>query len=167
MAMGFVFVLQVVSDCCAFGANASFTALVRESLALYTEAVAACFKGPRASSLPVVIATSMGKGYTAGNATDWILHDFMNSMPEMTFVLGHVRSPWRELAAAAELRVVSGARNFVGAYSSTFSRFAAARVSRAGGRAALLDLMPEDSPLRTFDKGKPPPPREQDMLGRH
>ena len=32
-------------------------------------------------SLPVVVATSMGKGYTAGGVTDWILDDFDTPNP--------------------------------------------------------------------------------------
>merc|ERR1712196_303622 len=104
-------------------------------------------------------------GYTAGRMTDWILEDFKGAMPDIKFVLGHVQSPWRELAAAAELRVVSAARNFVGSYASTFSRFAASRVTRGGGRVSLLNLLPDDSPLATYDNGKPPPPHDGDMLG--
>ena len=81
-----------------------------------------------AADAPWLVVTSIGKpGHTA---TRWVLERYQRALPSLTFFSSGSRSRYREVNAAAELGVLLGARNFVGLWHSTFSKFAAHRLHR-------------------------------------
>ena len=96
---------------------------------------------------PIVIATAIGK--PGHEATQWVLDEFVarlsdrlsdaGTKPAPHLVVGASNMSQRELNAAAELRVVQRARNFVAWYESSFSMAASAAVAARGGRVSLVE----------------------------
>jgi len=81
-----------------------------------------------ASELPWLVVTSIGK--PGHSAAQWVLDGYMQALPNLTFFRSGTQSRYREINAAAELGLLLGARNFVGLYHSTFSKFAEQRLKQ-------------------------------------
>ena len=88
-----------------------------------------------ASELPWLVVTSIGK--PGHSAAQWVLDGYLRALPNLTFFRSGTQSRYREINAAAELGLLLGARNFVGLYHSTFSKFAAQRLDQKSNGSVI------------------------------
>lgn len=88
----------------------------------YRDIIAANFTN---TNLPIVLATGLGKNASMNNRVEWILPYFRLEMRSLGFdtIVGSGGSGFRELDAAAEIKLMLGAQSFVGDDLSSFTKY--------------------------------------------
>ena len=92
------------------------------SVQIYIDRIAKYFSN---KSLPIVIVTALGKHDATNSQTEWVLGYFRYRMTSMgyTTLAGKRTSPYRELNAVADIKMIRGAEDCIAFGGSTFSQF--------------------------------------------